>query len=307
MTKQKSILIFTIGASLFGFTPTFSKLGFLAGCSLGEIIGTQMLIAAVVTWVLALLKKPDWSRLSKSAVLKLIASGSLSGLTGVFYYASLQYLPASLAIILLFQFVWIGIFYEWIFDRKVPTKITFLSLFLTLLGVVLAANVLDGNFSELSIIGLVCGILSGFTYAGFIYVNGKVATHIDPIVRTAFMMTGSLILAIMIFPSVFITTDIFKSSVWLYSAGTAFFGSIIPPLLFSISAPYLPGGISTILGSIELPIAVIMAKIVFAEPIGLLQWMGILLILISISLDQIKTTLDLMRQPRPENRNSRIG
>ena len=306
MTRQKSILTFTVGASFFGLTPIFSKLGFLAGCSLGEIIATQMIISSAVLWLLTLWKKPDWSRLTKVAIMKLIATGILSGLTGVFYYASLQYLPASVGIILLFQFVWIGIFYEWIFDKKVPTKITFLSLFLTLIGVVLAANVIGGSFLNLPLIGLVCGTLSAFTYAGFIYLNGKVATHIDPVVRTSFMMTGSLIMAICIFPSVFMTTDTLKSSVWLYSSGTAFFGSIIPPLLFSISAPYLPSGISTILGSIELPVAVIMAKIVFSEPIQVIQWMGIILILVAISLDQIKSML-LQRQLSRESPKSRTG
>ncbi|RKD24502.1 hypothetical protein BEP19_08950 [Ammoniphilus oxalaticus] len=289
MSRQKSIWIFSFGAACFGFTPIFSKLGFLAGCSLGQIIGSQMLLSTLILWMLTLLRKPDWRRLTKLAVVKLMASGTLSGLTGVFYYASLQYLPASLAIILLFQFVWIGIFYEWIFDRRVPTKLTFLSLILTLFGVVLAANMLGGEFKSLSVKGLVFGLISGFTYAGFIYVNGKVAPEVDPIMRTTFMISGSLIMAIVIFPSMFVTTEMIKSSVWLYSSGTALFGSIIPPLLFSISAPHLPSGISTILGSLELPVAVVMAKLIFAEPIGLLQWLGILLILFSISLDQLKT------------------
>ncbi len=45
-------------------------------------------------------------------------SGCLVGLTSIFYYGAMQYLPASLTIILMFQFVWIGVILESAFTRN---------------------------------------------------------------------------------------------------------------------------------------------------------------------------------------------
>ena len=52
----------------------------------------------------------------------LLVSGIPMGATGIFYNHSLETINASLAIILLLQFTWIGIVIQYIFDRKKPTK-----------------------------------------------------------------------------------------------------------------------------------------------------------------------------------------
>ena len=57
-------------------------------------------------------------------------TGCFIGLTSIFYYGAMQYLPASLAIILMFQFVWIGIILEWIFSKIKPAPVTVLSIIL---------------------------------------------------------------------------------------------------------------------------------------------------------------------------------
>src|SRR5690625_6162645 len=94
-------------------------------------------------------------------------TGTSVGLTTVFYYASMQYLPASLAIILLFQFVWIVILFEWIFNKTKPSKASMISIILILAGVLFASDILYGSIqrseehtSELQSRGhLVCRLL----------------------------------------------------------------------------------------------------------------------------------------------------
>lgn len=43
-------------------------------------------------------------------------------LTTLFYYHSLNYLDASIAIIMLFQLTWLGMLGEWIIDKIRPTR-----------------------------------------------------------------------------------------------------------------------------------------------------------------------------------------
>src|SRR5690625_2225327 len=107
-------------------------------------------------------------------------TGTSVGLTTVFYYASMQYLPASLAIILLFQFVWIVILFEWIFNKTKPSKASMISIILILAGVLFASDILYGSIQGFTLISFVFGILSAFTYAGFIFFIGKFVTHMNP-------------------------------------------------------------------------------------------------------------------------------
>ncbi|RAS72789.1 EamA family transporter [Priestia endophytica] len=288
MKYWQAILLFSIGASSFGATPVFSKWGFAAGFSLSEIIWIQMLLASVILWSIALLKKPNWENINRKKILSLMLSGTLGGLTNVLYYASMLYLPASIAVVLVFQFVWIGVLYEFLFSKKLPSKTTLLSVILTLVGVFLASNVIEGNFSNVPMIAIILGFGSAFCFAGFIYSSGRVAKDVDPFLRSSFMVSGSLILMTFLFPPTSIAAETITSSVWFYSLGVAVFGSILPPLLFAISAPHLPNSLCTILGAIELPVAIIIAKLVLEESVSPLQWVGVIIIMICMSINEIK-------------------
>lgn len=288
MKRWQAIILFIIGAGSFGFNPIFVKLGFSQGFTLAEVNVIQMIIASLFLWGIALFKLHRVEKLTKKNVWMLMLSGTFTGLTSVFYYGSMQYLPASIAIILLFQFVWVGVIYEWILDKRPPTLQTVISVILTLIGVFFAADMVSGDIASMPVIGVMLGFCAAFSYAGFIFVSGRVATNVDPLIRAPLMITGSLILILLIFPPTFFTTNLLTSSIWIYGIGVALCGAILPPLFFSISAPHLSGGFATVLGSIELPVAVIMAKLILGESVTLLQWIGIVLILIAISINEVK-------------------
>ncbi|PWA08779.1 multidrug DMT transporter permease [Pueribacillus theae] len=288
MTRWQASFIFTIGAGLFGFTPIFVKLHLAAGYTLSKLIVSQMIIAATILWLIACFKKKKL-RLTRKTILSLMLAGTLNGITGIFYYNSMKYVPASVAIVLLFQFVWVGVLYEWILDKRRPTLPTYVTVVLTLIGVLFAANIFTDDFSNLPFLGILFGLISAFTYAGFIFVSGRVATQTDPLLRAPLMITGSLILVLIVFRPAFLFTDEVFHSFWLYGLGGALFGAVFPPLCFSISAPHLPSSLATILGSVELPVAVVAASIILSEQVTVLQWFGIVLILFAISFNEIRS------------------
>lgn len=284
--RWQAIAIFTIGAGLFGFTPIFAKLNFAAGYSLSQLVVAQMTLAAIILWLFAFIKRRRFHITKKQAV-SLMLAGTFNGITGVFYYSAMKFVPASIAIVLLFQFVWVGVLYEWLLDKKRPDRLTIISVFLTLSGVVFAANVMTGDFSKLPLIGIVYGLLSAFTYAAFILVSGRVAPEIDPLIRAPLMITGSMIFVYILFRPTFLFTDNIFQAYWLYGLGGALFAAVLPPLCFTISAPHLSSSLATILGSIELPVAVIAASLFLSETVTFLQWVGIILIIFAISFKEI--------------------
>lgn len=291
MKLNKGILFVLIGAAFFGFTPVFAKLGFSFGYTLGQINIAQMLISSILLWSFTLIKRAGFKGLNKKNIPQIMMTGCFTGLTSIFYYGAMQYVPASLAIILMFQFVWIGILLEWIFSKIKPAPVTILSIILILVGVFFASNVLNGDIQGLPFKGILFGILSAFTYAGFIFFSGKVAVNVDPWTRTSLMATGSTILVLVIFmreiPSVFpLETNLLTSAV-----GVSLFGAVLPPLFFAMGAPLITGGIANILTSIELPVAILSASIILSETITPLQWVGTAIILAAIALNELGSSL----------------
>src|SRR5699024_2112429 len=100
MNKNKGIIYVLIGAASFGFTAIVAKLAFNLSYTSGQLNIAQMIISCLILWSLVLIKRPTLKGLSKINIVKIMVTGTSVGLTTVFYYASMQYLPASLAIIL---------------------------------------------------------------------------------------------------------------------------------------------------------------------------------------------------------------
>ncbi|MBX9971674.1 DMT family transporter [Cytobacillus firmus] len=291
MKINKGVLYILLGASFFGFTPIFAKLGFSYGYSLGQINIAQMVISFILLWSFTFIKRSSFKGLNSKNVLQIMMTGCFVGLTSIFYYGSMQYLPASLAIILMFQFVWIGIILEWISSKIKPSPVTVLSIILILIGVFFASNIINGDIQGLPLKGFIFGILSAFTYAGFIFFSGKVAVHVDPWTRSSLMVTGSAILVLILFMGDIPSVLPLEENLLTIAVGVSLFGAVLPPLFFAAGAPLVSGGIANILTSIELPIAILSASIILSETVTPLQWAGTAIILAAIAFNELGTGL----------------
>lgn len=291
MKINKGVFFVLLGAGCFGFTPVFAKMGFSHGYSLGQINLVQMSISFLFLWSLTFIKGVGFKGLSKKNIIPIMITGCFVGLTSIFYYGAMQYLPASLAIILMFQFVWIGILFEWVFSKIKPAPITIFAIVLILIGVFFASNILNGDLQGLPIKGFVMGILSAFTYAAFIFFSGKVAVEVHPLTRTSVMVTGSTILVFTIFMKDIPTVFPLEGNLVMSAAGVSLFGAVLPPLFFAVGAPLVSGGLANILTSVELPVAILSASIILSETVNTVQWLGIVIILAAIALNEVGPNL----------------
>ncbi|WP_188207475.1 EamA family transporter [Alkalibacillus aidingensis] len=285
--KIKGMIFVLIGAASFGFTPIFVKTGFDFGYSLGQITLTQMIVALAFLWGLSLIKGFRVQGIGKGELIKILASGTFVGLTGILYYGAMIYLPASLAIILLFQFVWVGMIFEWFFTKVKPSRINLVSMVIILLGVFFASELLEGGVFDFPTIGLVLGFLSAFSYAGFIFFSGHVGVHTHPIMRSTLMISGSTVLILIVFFQDIPTLPLSEGRLWLVAAGIALVGAVLPPLFFAGGAPLISGRLANVLSSIELPVAIVSAMIILTETVSGLQWLGIALIIVAIFVNEL--------------------
>ena len=279
-------LIVFLGGCCYGVLSTFVKLAYTAGFTVKEVTGSQFLLGTLIIWLIALFSKKK--KLSLPTIGKLLLSGIPVGLTGVFYYQSLQTLDASLAIIFLFQFVWIGTFVDWIVFKKIPTTGKMASIGILIIGSVLAAGIITAGGIELSWQGTVWGLLSALSYTTLIFLSSSIEKDTPPVQKSALLSTGGLITVLLVFQP----TNLFHLPVIMgvapYGLFLGLLGVALPPLLFSIGMKHTGPSLGTILTASELPIAVILSALVLAENIALSQWFGVVLILGGIVAANVK-------------------
>lgn len=293
---MKGILYIIIGSACYGVLSTFVKLAYNDGFIVNDVVGIQMFIGAILLWSIVLINKSRKSTLkneqflkpTKKDVLLLIVLGSTTGLTGMFYYLALQYIQASLAIVLMFQFTWIGVLLESIFNRKLPEKSKLLSLIPLLIGTLFATNVLTEGISSLNWFGVLFGLLSAISYSIFVLLSGRVALRTNPMTKTALMITGGFIICAIFLPPTFFTNGrLFVELAIKYGLILGFLGPFFSTLMFSKGVPLTGSGLASILGAAELPTATLMSALVLKETIGISQYVGIILILIGIVLPEL--------------------
>jgi drug/metabolite transporter (DMT)-like permease len=278
----KGVILVLFGACSFGILSTFVKLAYADGYSLGDVTGTQAFFGALILWVCYLIQRKisnPVSTATKSPWYILVAAGSVTGLVSMFYYQCVKLVPASLSIILLMQFVWISVLLELIIYKKKPTNLQLLAVVFVLMGTVLASGFTNTTSSEINYIGITYGLLAALCYAIFLMLNGKLGNDYPPLKKSALMITGACILIFIVLPPQFIINGALGGSLLKWGIILAVFGTVIPPICFSTGIPKAGLTMSSILSSVELPVAVMMSSLVLHEQVSFTRWIGVIIIL----------------------------
>lgn len=292
--KLKYVFLILAGASSYGILSTFVAKAYADGLSLAQVSGGQMLSAAFMLWILSSgvwLRTKNRSGLAMNLpdCIKSLVVGAMTGVTGMLYYASIQYTTASLAIVLLFQFTWMGVLLEAFLIRKKPTNDQLYSLLILFAGTLLAAGFIDHGPSQFPLKGLILGLLSALSYTVFLVFSAQVAVHIHPVKRSAVMITGAILIIFLVLSPRFLWNPGLDGTVIKYSLLLGFFGGLFPTLCIVAGASKVGGALTSILSAIELPAAVVMAVIFLNEQVSILQWLGVVLIVAGVAMPEVLT------------------
>ncbi len=266
------------GACSFGILSTFVKLAYREGYSAAGISFSQAFTGFLVLFMLQFLFSREKG--FKGALPVLLTGGTI-GLTTFFYYVSVVYIPASLAIVLLMQCTWMGILLDWLLFKKRPGRVQGFVTLLILAGTVLAGG---GISLSVSLKGVIYALLSAFCYAGFIVANSRTGQQMETLKKSTIIMMGSALSIFIVNAYQLTVVEHFDWGILKWALFLSLFGTIIPPVLFAKGIPKIGAGVSAIVMTAELPVAVICSHIVLQEPVGWVQWIGVVIMLLAIVL-----------------------
>ncbi|MFC5450990.1 DMT family transporter [Paenibacillus aestuarii] len=288
MMRWVAIFLVIIGASSYGLLSSFIKLAYGQGFNDGQITPTQMLMGTLCVWLLILFSKASWVNPFKGPWIKLGLIGIFGlALTTSFYNIAISELNASMAIILLFQFTWLTIAIDCVKRRRRPRIAEGIAVVIIMLGTLMAVDVLNTDWHQFNSRGLLYGLASAVTYSVFLFSTGQVKSQLPPLMNSAVMLTASLpVMFILHPPTVFIQANGGYLLLWGLLLGIL--GQVIPTITFNMGIPRIGSTLAAMLGSVELPVAIIAAHFIIGEQVALLQWFGMGCILIGIVISEYK-------------------
>ncbi|WP_300486159.1 DMT family transporter [Flavobacterium sp.] len=279
----KHVLIVALGAISYGMLASFAKIAYSQGYTAGEITLAQAFLGALLLWGIVLFRRLTNRSTPIIQNWRLLVAGTSIGLSAYIYYLSVSYIPASLAIVLLMQITWISSITEWFFFKKRPSRSTTIATIFIIIGTILAGNLLTIGRLNISLTGIVLGLLSAVIYSLSVIFTSQLGKETPVFEKSALMMTGSATIIFMInLKSILMSTHL-NYGLLQWGLFLAIFGTVIPPVCFSIGMPKIGASLSSILLTLELPVAVFCAHIILGENITFVQIQGIIVMLGAIT------------------------
>ncbi|MEJ8554495.1 DMT family transporter [Tepidibacter sp. Z1-5] len=253
----------------------------------------RTLIAAVFYFLYCLKKKPNSLKVDSKGIIFFVIYGiSAFALTFISYNISINYVSVSIGTVLMFTCpIWVVILSHFIFGEDI-NKNKIIAIVLNLFGCFMIAKGYEfGNFS-LSLKGVVFGLISGFSFA----LQGILAKIVDEkydkdcLLAYSFLF-GSLFL--IFFVDFKNTVSIFKNTNNMYFIikniiVIGFFNTIIANGSYVKAVEYIEASVCSIIVSLELVVAAIVAYFVFNEVLEIFQVIGMFMVIGSIVILNIK-------------------
>ena len=282
--KLKGVLLIALGASSYGMLATFVKMAYSEGFTTPEVTIAQftygILGIVLINTIQKSQNKNQATIASTKTIIQLMVAGTSLGMTSVFYYLAVKYIPVSIAIVLLMQTVWMGVLFEMLLEKKMPSAQKIISVFVVLVGTALATNIIEDKLVT-DWRGIVLGLLSAASFTTTMFTANRVGIGVSSAQRSLFMLLGGAVIVIGF--AIANQTGDFQFEIFAkWGIVLALFGTIIPPLLFNAGFPLTGIGLGSIVSALELPVSVLMAYFLLNENINTWQWIGIVLIILAI-------------------------
>lgn len=209
----------------------------------------------------------------------------------VFYTMAIAKTGMGTAGVLIYLMPGLVMAYSCLFGKEKFTLIKGIALFLNLAGCALVSGIAEGAGSDLT--GILCGIIAAFFYA---FNNIAVASGLKSYGPATRMFYPALFAGAAAFIYLCLFSDIgsiasrliYEPELLLFIALWALCCSIFTYYLFNTALSYLDIVTASMLSTFEPVAAVLFGVILFHEQQGLSGWIGVILVIVSLILIELK-------------------
>lgn len=283
MQQWFGYLLVICSAVLYGSSSIVIKYTYQTGLMPIAVMLYQNLISLCFLWAFILFKQ-EKVVIPPQLRVALLAQGAFGGfLTTTLYFQAIHYLGAALATVLLFTYPAFVTLYQIGTKERAVSVVQLTALGCTLVGIVCSTNMFPFSLQQVAITAIGMGVAAAMSNA-FISINGeRIVGALPAPVMIACQMTVSTAMMLLVYrPLWLLEAALTPQQVMLLFGGAAI--TLIPFTIYCTALRYIGAGVASMLSTLEIPIALVLAWVFLREAMNQVQIIGGMLILASVAM-----------------------
>jgi drug/metabolite transporter (DMT)-like permease len=281
---QKGSVLAILSGLLYGLIAYFAITILAEKFTIYNMLFWRFIISSAFIGLIIIYKtKLGFRRISFKKILPYIYSAILQSFGVWLYIESSLNIGSGLSTVIFFTYPVMLIIFNWFWHNEKAEKIYYFSIALSIVGMIFLS---DYN-SNISFYGMALALLSALCYTIYIMLNKHVSSSLPPL--TATFIISIVISVIFFFLS--LTEENFiiphTLSTWTKMIAIGVFATAIPLLMLLKSMEYISSAKASLLSVLEPVCVTVLGVLLLEEQITLLQWLGIVTILVGAMLVQI--------------------
>ncbi|CAI8834753.1 membrane hypothetical protein [Brevibacillus sp. IT-7CA2] len=268
-------------AAGFGVMSIFAVYAYEAGVSVSTLLFLRFLLATALFFGLLLWRKESL-RLDKRQVLAMFCLGGiLYTLQSLSFFSAVQYIPTSMAALLLYTFPVFVAILSYFVEKERLTKKTVIAMLITLVGLGL---VLGLSFGGIQPIGVSLALAAALFYSVYIVVGNRVVKGVSSYVTSAYIALFATISTFFIALKDGGVDLTFAVQGWWALLGIVVFSTVVAISFFFRGLQLIGSTKASVLSTLEPVVTFGFSAMLFGEAFSLLQLLGGCAVLVGAAL-----------------------
>lgn len=270
------VALVILSATGFGMIPIFAIYAYQGGTTVTTLLFLRFFIAALFFYSFIMINRMEIN-INKSLLVSLFLLGSIFYMMqSNFYFSSVKYIPASLAVLLFCTYPIFVAVLSALFNGEVLTKRVFISIAVSITGLVL---VLGATFNRIDMHGVMLACAAALVYSCYIVLGSRVLKKLPVMVTSAFVT----MFASFSFLAIGLTTGTLhfnlETQAWFAIAGLGLFSTIIAVFTFFRGIALIGSTRASILSMVEPLTTIGFSAMLFQERLTWVQLIGAVAVL----------------------------
>lgn len=272
-----AFLVF-LSAVGFGLIPIFALYAYKGGANVNTLLFLRFTAAAIFFFILIMVRGIKF-QLTRSHVLSLFILGSvLYTLQSNFYFSSVKFIPASLAVLLFYTYpVFVALLSSLVIREKLSGQ-TLASIALSIIGLIM---VLGNSFNNINPLGIMLAFGSALVYSLYIVLGNRVVQKLPALLTSAFVTLFASISYLVMGISTSSIKSGLSAEAWMAVAGIVLFSTIMSILTFFRGIELIGSTKASILSMIEPLVTIGFSALLFYERLSWVQLLGGVFVVLS--------------------------
>ena len=283
--KHNGVFYASVSSASFGFSPLFSLALLTAGLSSFDVLSYRWMVAAIVLMIYAFCKKKTLRLNSFDELWKVVLLSALRSITSITLLIGYANISSGIASTINFMYPVIVTVCMMLFFGEKRSLVDFIAIGGSFLGVYLLASgdsiVVEGGNTR---IGLICSLISAFSFAAYYIVMKQVRADKIEVVKftTWIMMLSALYFIVCAFIFDGRLSMVTDCRSWFNILGLGLWATMVSNITGVKAVRRIGPTQTSILGALQPVTAVILGVAFLGEHLYLRSCIGITLILIAV-------------------------